>query len=81
MANIITLVALCAVFGVGLINAFVANDVPRGFLDNNKAYLLSPVKVEVQGNRKVFKFGNEQARKYFVDFSSTDLTRNFIAVH
>lgn len=60
--NIVALVALCAVFGVGFINAFVTTDIPQGFLDSHEAYLLNPVKVEAQGNRKVFKFGNELNR-------------------
>lgn len=61
--NIVALVALCTIFGGGLINAQVSGDIPLGFWKNDQSFVLSPVKVEADGNRKVFKFGNEEERE------------------
>lgn len=61
--NIFIVAALCAVFGIGLIDAYVTGEVPQSFTKNDPIYLLQPVNVEVQGNSKVFKFGNEAKRK------------------
>lgn len=66
MANtiIFALVALCAIFGVGLSNGFQDN-IPHGFWDDGPAFVLSPKKVTVLGHyQKVFTFGNETNRKY-----------------
>lgn len=61
--NTVALFALCAILGVGLVNTHVSGDIPLGFWKNDESFLLNPVKVEEDGNRKVLKFGNEEERE------------------
>lgn len=63
---IATVASLWIVFSITLVNAaptLPTDGIPQGFLENHSEYLLGPVTVDVQGNRKIFKFGNAEKRK------------------
>ena len=61
--NIFVLATLCVVFGVGLIQARINGDIPRGFWQFDADHALGPQQVEDLGNnRVVFKFGNAENR-------------------
>lgn len=64
--GIATIASLWIVFSIGVINAaptMPTDSIPQEFLENHSDYLLSPVTVDVQENRKIFKFGNAEKRK------------------
>lgn len=57
--NIFVFVALCFVFGVGLIDARFNDVIPQGFWKNDPSFELKPKHVETHGKRKVFTFGHK----------------------
>lgn len=59
-ANILAVVSLCFIFGIGLIEAGDAE-----FFDNaNPKYNLGPVEIiKENDNKKIFKIGSEYSRK------------------
>lgn len=56
-ANIFAVVALYAILGITLTNAFHMYG-PEFMNDDHPKYRLQPASVDVQGKRYVFKFGN-----------------------